>query len=93
MDFRTEWSSWLLVLFMIAITVYISPYAYPSGEGAGAVGLYILQILGFPFLLITVACIPVLLVCWLIKVIPDIDYSIRVAFGIILILLIGTLMG
>ncbi|MEO0341774.1 MAG: hypothetical protein AAF242_21545, partial [Bacteroidota bacterium] len=29
---------------------------------------------------IAIACIPVLIVCWIIKVIPDIDYSIRVAF-------------
>jgi len=93
MDFRTEWSSWLLVLVMIGITVYISPYAWPADGGIKDILLYLLQIIGFPFILITIASIPVLIVCWFVKVIPDIDYSIRTAFGFMLFLLIGSLMG
>jgi len=93
MDFRTEWSSWLLVLLMIAITIYVYPYVGSPESGIGDVLFYILQILSVPFVLITLASIPVLIVCWFVKVIPDIDYSIRTAFAIMLVLFLWNMMG
>jgi len=83
----------VLVVLMIAITVYISPYAFPSGGEATGILKYFLQVIGFPFVVITLASIPVVIVCWFIKVIPDIDYSIRTAFVFMLFLLAGTFMG
>jgi len=47
-----------------------------------------MQIVGAPLAAIAIACIPVLIVCYFIKVIPDIDYSIRVAFAYMVIMLI-----
>lgn len=93
MDFRTEWSSWLLVILMIIITAFISPYVYPSNGEFLDILLYFARIIGFPLLMITLASIPVVIVCWIVKVIPDIDYSIRTAFVIVLLMGLGVYLG
>lgn len=78
MDFRTEWSSWLLVVIMMILAYIISPFE-------GNTYMQIAQAIGFPLAAIAIACIPVLIFCYFIKVIPDIDYSIRLAFVFVLI--------
>lgn len=83
MDFKTEWSSWILVVLMMTIAYVI----YPWGEHE-TILMYATQVIGLPLTAIALACIPVVLVCYFIKVIPDIDYSIRVAFVYMLYLLI-----
>jgi hypothetical protein len=83
MDFRTEWSSWVLVVLMMIISYVVYPWAT-----TGNIGMLILQIIGLPIAAIAISSIPVLIVCYLIKVIPDIDYSIRVAFLYFIYLLI-----
>lgn len=83
MDFRTEWSSWVLVVLMMVISYIVFPF-----EGSGNIGIWLLQIFGLPLAAIAIASIPVLIVCYFIKVIPDIDYSIRVAFLYFIYLLI-----
>ncbi|MBT8191049.1 MAG: hypothetical protein HKN67_02380 [Saprospiraceae bacterium] len=89
MDFRTEWSSWLLLVLMVVMAVFINPYNIPSNSSFGEIIIYVLQILAYPFFAVTIASIPVVIICWMIKVIPDIDYSIRVGFVMMLILLAG----
>jgi len=83
MDFRTEWSSWLLVVLMMVISYLINPWVLDSG-----IANSLMQIIGVPLAAIAIACIPVLIVCYFVKVIPDIDYSIRVAFAYMVIMLI-----
>ncbi len=83
MDFRTEWSSWLLVILMMIISYLINPWVIDTG-----IVNSLMQIVGVPIAAIAIACIPVLIVCYFIKVIPDIDYSIRVAFVYMVIMLI-----
>ena len=90
MDFRTEWSSWLLVLLMIVMAVLINPYHQLEAWNLKGGLLYGLQILAYPFFAITIASIPVVIICWLVKVIPDIDYSIRGGFILMLILFLGS---
>jgi len=80
MDFRTEWSSWLLILLMM-IMCYIM-YPYDASENYGALAL---QVIGIPLGTIALACIPVIVYCYIVKVIPDIDYSIRLAFLFLLV--------
>lgn len=75
MDFRTEWSSWVLVVLMMIMSYFMKPWVTESGIGAT-----LLQVVGFPLAAIAIACIPVIIVCYFIKRIPDIDYSIRLAF-------------
>lgn len=89
MDFRTEWSSWVLLLLMIIVAVIINPHNIPSNLNFQNTLVYLLQILAYPFFAVTIASIPVVIVCWLLKVIPDIDYSIRVGFVMMLVLLAG----
>ena len=67
----------------MAIAFFIYPYAADSN----IMGL-LLQVIGLPLATIAMASIPVLIVCYIIKVIPDIDYSIRLGFVYMLVLLI-----
>ena len=82
MDFRTEWSSWLLIVLMMTISYFVNPYVTDT------IGMIMAQVVGLPLAAIAIACIPVVIVCYFMKVIPDIDYSIRVAFVYFIYLLI-----
>lgn len=83
MDFRTEWSSWLLLLLMMVIQFIIYPFNISDN-----VPMFLLHTIGVPLASVAIACLPVLIFCYFIKVIPDIDYSIRLAFIYFLYLLI-----
>lgn len=88
MDFRTEWWSKLMVVLMIVIAIVINPWGMPVVWNLGTTITFILQVLAHPFIAIALATIPVVIICWIIKVLPDLDYSIWVAFGYMLYLLI-----
>ncbi|NNE27209.1 MAG: hypothetical protein HKN09_10225 [Saprospiraceae bacterium] len=90
MDFRTEWTSWLLIVLMIVMAVMVNPYHLVEDWNFKSGSIYILQILAYPFFAITIASIPVFIICWLTKFIPDIDYSIRGGFILMLILFVGS---
>ncbi len=83
MDFRTEWSSWVLIVLMIIISYLTYPYVASDN-----IGMTLLHSIGVPLVTIAIASIPVLIYCYAVKVIPDIDYSIRLAFIYFLYLLI-----
>jgi len=82
MDFRTEWSSWVLVALMMLIGYLTMP------SDQATIGMYLVQMIGLPLLIIALACAPVLIFCYFAKIIPDIDYSIRLAFLYFVYLLI-----
>lgn len=79
-DFRMDKASWGMLVFMFLTFVYFM-YLGTGGESLEPMG-YVRMIL-FPllltFVLVALACIPVVIVCYFIKRIPDIDYSIWVA--------------
>ena len=79
MDFRTEWSSWLMILLMMVMCYFTYPY-----HGSGNIGALALQVVGIPLGAIALASLPVIVYCYIVKLIPDIDYSIRLAFIFIL---------
>ena len=83
MDFRTEWSSWLLLLLMMIIQFVIYPFNISDN-----VPMFLLHTIGVPLASVAIACLPVLIFCYIIKIIPDIDYSIRLAFIYFLYLII-----
>lgn len=66
-----------------------------QGSGTNLPFLGYVQLIGYALLMIVVltalACIPVLIVCYFIKKIPDIDYSILVATGVTIIGIISEL--
>lgn len=72
---------------MVVIAAIINPYEATSWSLGGVVS-YGLNILVFPLITIAIATIPVLIICWIMKVMPDLDYSIRLAFGFMLFLLV-----
>lgn len=85
MDFRMDKSSWLMIVFMIATMMFFMIQG--AGNALPIVGY--LQVFGFGLLttvvLIALASIPVLIYCYAVKVIPDIDYSVRAAFAVTII--------
>lgn len=83
MDFRTEWSSWLLLVLMIGIAAFIYPFQINEN-----LPIFFLWIIGIPLTTVALASIPVLIICYFIKKIPDIDYSIRLGFLYMLVLLV-----
>ncbi len=84
-DFRMDKISWLFIVLMLAI------FTYFVMQGGGGHLPFIAYIQGFFIALLTLVAlialvsIPVVIVCYFIKKIPDIDYSIWAAFGITII--------
>jgi len=78
-------SSWFMLLFMFSTMVYF----ILQGSGTDLVFAGYLQVFGFALLgtivMIAISCIPVLIYCYIIKIIPDNDYSIRLAFALVLV--------
>jgi len=72
-----------LMLLMMVIAYVVNPWMTDD-----SVMMLITQVLGYPLATIAIASIPVLIVCYIMNVIPDIDYSIRLAFIYMLIQLI-----
>lgn len=89
MDLRAEWSSILLIVLMVFIAYFIHP---GFGESPDLLKVFKQMVL-FPIIVIAFASIPVVIVCYFIKMIPDIDYSIRVGFLFFLFLLISQFIG
>lgn len=77
-----------MVVLMIVIAVVINPWAMPPEWNGASTFSYVINMLAYPLIATAVATIPVLIVCWIIKVEPDLDYSIRTAFGFMLFLLL-----
>ncbi len=92
MDFRMDKSSWGMLTFMFATFMY---FMIQGAGGDIANASFYLQATGFSLLtlvaLVALSCIPVLIYCYIVKMIPDIDYSIRVAFVVTLIGIISEL--
>lgn len=93
MDFRTEWWSKVMVLAMICIAVVINPWIVPEVWNATSILSYIGRIVAHPFIAIALATIPVLIICYFMKLMPDLDYSIWLAFAYMLYLLARFFMG
>lgn len=91
MDFRMERSSWFMIAFMF-ITFF---YYMLQGSGTGLPFIAYVQMFGFTLIilvaLIALSCIPVLIGCYFIKKIPDIDYSIWLATAVTLVGIISEL--
>lgn len=80
-----EKSSYAMLVFMLATLAFF--IIQGSGTSLSAMGW--IQVIGFTLLgaitLIALASIPVLIYCYFVKKIPDIDYSINVAFAFVVI--------
>ena len=85
MDFRMDKSSWAMLAFMFATFMF---FMVQGGGGSLSFAGY-LQAVGFSILtliaIVAIMSIPVLIYCYVVKMIPDIDYSIRAAFALTII--------
>lgn len=75
-----------MLAFMLATFMYF--IFQGAGGNVSNVSFYF-QAFGYSLLtlivLVALSCIPVLIYCYLVKMIPDIDYSIRLAFALTII--------
>lgn len=83
-------SSWVLIVLMILGIIYIMIGGGTSGLDAVAYLKALGMAIAVTVALVAVMSIPVLIVCYFMKQIPDIDYSIRASA---IFLLISTLIG
>jgi len=78
-------SSWAMLVFMFATFMFF----ILQGAGGGMEIAGYIQAIGFSIVtliaLVAIMCIPVVIYCYIVKMIPDIDYSIRVAFAFTII--------
>lgn len=85
MDFRMEKISYVMLAVMLGTMAFF--ILQGAGSGLSAAGY--LQVVLFSFLtvivLVALSSIPVLIFCYFIKKIPDIDYSINLAFGLTIV--------
>lgn len=83
--------SWGMIVFIIATMFY---YLVQGMGGDITTGLYF-KAFGFALLvtivLIALMCIPVLIYCYIVKKIPDIDYSVWAAFAFTIVGIISEL--
>lgn len=91
MDFRMERSSWYMIAFVFLTFLFF----ILQGAGFDLPIMGWIESIGFSLLilvaLVALSCIPVLIACYFIKKIPDIDYSIWVATGITVVCIISEL--
>lgn len=92
MDFRMDKSSWGMLVFMLATFMY---YIIQGAGGDISGAAFYMQAFGISMItlvaIVAISCIPVLIYCYIVKMIPDIDYSIRCAFGITILGIISEL--
>lgn len=88
MDFRLDPLSWAMILVMLGVFMYVmvlqgtSDVTYTAYfQALGVALLVLLALLG-------IMSIPVLIVCYAINRIPDIDYSVWAAFAFTILALI-----
>lgn len=91
MDFRMDKASWFMIVFILATLIYFMIEG--AGGPVGTVGY--VQMFGFAVLmtlvLIALMCIPVLIICYFIKRIPDIDYSVWAATAFVVVGIVSEL--
>lgn len=79
MDFRMDKESWVSIVLMIATMMFfIIAGAGGAINTSGYFWAFLFALLT-TIVLISICCIPVLIYCYLVKKIPDIDYSINLA--------------
>jgi hypothetical protein len=81
MDFRMEKSSWAMLAFILATYMYF----ILAGAGTGLSFMAYLQMFFYALItlvaIVALSCIPVIIYCYIVKKIPDIDYSVILAFA------------
>ena len=85
MDFRMEKSSWALLVFMFATMLYFLVDGAGGSLTAGGYFQAVLFALLAVLVLVALCSIPVLVYCYVVKKIPDIDYSIVAAAALTLV--------
>jgi hypothetical protein len=91
MDFRMDKSSYALIVLIFATMAFFVMSGAGSGLSTGAYMWVLLYALLATIVLIAISCIPVIIYCYMVKKIPDIDYSVWLAAVITLVGIISEL--
>lgn len=84
-DWRMDKASYAMIAFIIATMAYFIIHGAGKGLGLGGYMQVLLLAIVSTIALLGLACIPVIIGCYFIKKIPDIDYAVWVAFGMTII--------
>jgi hypothetical protein len=85
MDFRMEKSSYALLALIFFTMIFFILSGAGNGLSTGQYGLIAFYALLVTIALIALCCIPVIIYCYIVKKIPDIDYSIWLAAAVTLV--------
>lgn len=89
-DFRMDPQSWFMLAgIFIAFWMVLLPATFSSAVDSVSAGRMILMSIVLTLLLVCLSCIPVVLVCYFIKRIPDIDYAIWCSTIIMILTILG----
>lgn len=85
-DFRMDSQSWFMIVAMVLAFAFV---LLRANFGLAANEINTFTYLGFgallTFVLITISCIPIVILCWFIKRIPDIDYAVWLSTVLVII--------
>lgn len=89
-DFRMDVQSWFMLIgIFVAFWLVLLPAMYGVASDEVSTGTYLLMALLRTVFTIAASTIPVVIVCLLIKRIPDIDYAIWFATIFVIISILG----
>jgi hypothetical protein len=89
-DFRMDAQSWFMIVgIFIAFWMVLLPATFGVAMDEVSTIRIILMSLVLTLLLICISCIPVILICYFIKRIPDIDYAVWVSTIIMILTILG----
>lgn len=89
-DFRMDAQSWIMIAgIFVAFWMLVLPSSISVGMGDVSTLKSILTSLALTFFLICISCIPVILICYFVKRIPDIDYAVWVSTIIMILTIVG----
>ncbi|HMP30191.1 MAG TPA: hypothetical protein PKD85_11355 [Saprospiraceae bacterium] len=91
-DWKIDKASYAMITFILATMIYY--IIHGAGKGLGLGGYIQVFLIGVfsTIALIGLACIPVIIACYFIKKIPDIDYAVWLAFGMTIVGIITELL-
>lgn len=93
-DFRMDVQSWFMLAAMfLAFWLILLPASFDASLADIPMWKQIVLPIVNTFLLVCVSCIPVIIISYLIKRIPDIDYAIWFATVVTIILVLGIVLN
>lgn len=93
-DFRMDIQSWFMVIaIFIALAFGILPHYFGISSGNISTLSYLLYAFILTNIIIAVCCIPILILCYFINRIPDIDYAVWLGTILVILSVLSIIIG